>query len=156
MQNLERPVQKVADKPPLAVPFSIAGHTIKPGERKTIDIPLLVLPDHTPVSFSVHVAHGRKPGPTFFASAAIHGDEIIGVEIVRRLIKSPPIRRVSGTVLLVPIVNTLGFISHSRYLPDRRDLNRSFPGNETGSFASQLAHLMLTEIISRSDFGISL
>ncbi len=77
---------------------------------------------------SVHVVHGRRPGPVMFVSAAVHGDEVIGVEIVRRLLKPPNLDRLSGTLLAVPIVNTFGFLNHSRYLPDRRDLNRSFPG----------------------------
>lgn len=91
-----------------------------------------------------------------FVSAAVHGDEIIGVEIVRRLLNNDATRRLKGTLLCVPVVNTFGFVSHSRYLPDRRDLNRSFPGAPKGSLAGQLAHLFKNEILSRSDFGIDL
>ncbi len=99
------------------------------GTRATVDLPVSVLSDHTPVTMSVHVVHGREPGPTMFVSAAVHGDEIIGVEIVRRLLRTPVARpHLRGTLLVVPIVNAFGFINHSRYLPDRRDLNRSFPG----------------------------
>lgn len=89
-------------------------------------------------------------------SAAIHGDEIIGVEIIRRLLRSPALKRLRGTLICVPIVNIFGFITHSRYLPDRRDLNRSFPGSEHGSLAGQLARLFSQEIIQRSDWGIDL
>ena len=137
-------------------PFRIAGHRIAPGMRETVDLPVSILSDHTPVNMSVHVVHGRNPGPVMFVSAAIHGDEVIGVEIVRRLLKSPALDRLSGTLLAVPIVNTFGFLNHSRYLPDRRDLNRSFPGSAGGSLASRLAHMFLTEIVARSQFGIDL
>jgi len=81
---------------------------------------------------------------------------VIGIEIVRRLLKSPGLKRMRGTLIVVPIVNSFGFINKSRYLPDRRDLNRSFPGNEGGSLAARLAHLFLSEIVARSDMGIDL
>nr|WP_258571331.1 succinylglutamate desuccinylase/aspartoacylase family protein [Flavimaribacter sediminis] len=105
---------------------------------------------------SVHVVHGRRPGPTLFVSAAVHGDEVIGVEIARRLLRSPQLAQLKGTLLVVPVVNTFGFLNHSRYLPDRRDLNRSFPGSESGSLAARLAHIFMTEIVLRSDLGIDL
>ncbi len=104
----------------------------------------------------VRVLHGAKPGPTLFVSAAIHGDEIIGVEMIRRLLKNLSVKRLRGTLLCVPVVNAFGFIAQSRYLPDRRDLNRVFPGSARGSLAAQLAHVFTTEIIARSDFGIDL
>jgi predicted deacylase len=105
---------------------------------------------------SVHVIHGKSDGPTVFVSAGVHGDEVIGVEIVRRLIRAPNLKSLRGTLIVIPIVNTFGFINHSRYLPDRRDLNRSFPGSPKGSLASRLAHLFLHEIIERCDLGIDL
>ncbi|HBG98822.1 MAG TPA: succinylglutamate desuccinylase [Rhodobacteraceae bacterium] len=129
---------------------------VAPGSRQTIDLPVSVLSDHTPVTMSVHVVHGRRPGPTLFVSAAIHGDEVIGVEIARRLLRAPQLDAIRGTLLVVPIVNAFGFLNHARYLPDRRDLNRSFPGREHGSLASRLAHLFMREIVLRSDFGIDL
>jgi len=115
-----------------------------------------MMSDHTQATLSVQVIHGRRAGPTIFVSAAVHGDEITGVEVVRRLARSSALRRVAGTILLVPVVNTFGFIGHSRYLPDRRDLNRSFPGSPKGSLASRLAHLFLTEVVARCDYGIDL
>ena len=75
----------------------------------------------------------------FFMSAALHGDEIQGVEIIRRILVALRGRKLAGTVLAVPIVNSFGFLNHSRYMPDRRDLNRSFPGSDRGSLASLLA-----------------
>ncbi|EFL87685.1 succinylglutamate desuccinylase/aspartoacylase family protein [Ahrensia sp. R2A130] len=136
--------------------FTVGEHTIDAGTRKTVDLPVSVLSDHTPVTLSVHVVHGKRPGPVLFVSAAVHGDEVIGAEIVRRLLRTPALRSIRGTLLAIPIVNAFGLMNHSRYLPDRRDLNRSFPGSPKGSLASRLAHLFLTEIVERSDLGIDL
>lgn len=136
--------------------FEIGGESIEPGTRRTIDIPISQLSIHVPISMSAHVVHGTQPGKTAFVSAAVHGDEIIGVEIIRRLLKMPIIDRVRGTLILVPIVNAYGFMAHSRYLPDRRDLNRSFPGSKKGSLAAQLAEAFMREIAARSDLGIDL
>ena len=105
---------------------------------------------------TVHVIHGRRDGPVVFVSASVHGDEINGVEIIRRLGRMPQFKRLAGTLLLVPVVNLFGFHNRSRYLPDRRDLNRSFPGSDTGSMASRLAHVFMTEVVARADVGIDL
>jgi len=137
-------------------PFAIGDASIAAGQRTTVDLPVSMLSDHTPVTMSLHVVHGRRPGPTVFVSAAVHGDEVIGVEIVRRLLRTPALDRLAGTLLVVPIVNAFGFHNHSRYLPDRRDLNRSFPGSPNGSLAARLAHLFMTEIVERSECGIDL
>jgi predicted deacylase len=136
--------------------FKVSGQEIAAGERRTIKIPVSVLSDNTPMSLPLHVVHGRRDGPVLFVSAAVHGDEIQGVEIIRRLLRRSITSRISGTLIAVPIVNAYGFISHSRYLPDRRDLNRSFPGSERGSLASRLANLFLNEVVMRSDLGIDL
>ncbi|MEO0569513.1 MAG: succinylglutamate desuccinylase/aspartoacylase family protein [Pseudomonadota bacterium] len=136
--------------------FKINGSEFKPGERGTVEVSVGTLSDHTPVDLAVHVVHGRRPGPVLFVSAAIHGDEVIGVEIVRRLLKAKPLGSMAGTLLAVPIVNGFGFYNHSRYLPDRRDLNRCFPGGPTGSMASRLAHIFMQEVVLRSDVGIDL
>lgn len=141
---------------PQRAAFEIGGQLISAGTRRTIDLPVSSLSDHTPVHMSAHVIHGRVEGPTCFVSAGIHGDEVIGIEIVRRLLKSSALRGMQGTLIVVPIVNSFGFINKSRYLPDRRDLNRCFPGSEGGSLAARLAHLFLTEIVARSDVGIDL
>ncbi len=137
-------------------PFEFAGHTIAPGTRAKIELPVAVLSDHTPVTMTVMIIHGKKPGPAVFVSGAIHGDEIIGVEIIRRLIRTKQLKSLSGTLICVPIVNTFGFINHTRYLPDRRDLNRSFPGAARGSLAARLARLFMTEIVARCSVGIDL
>lgn len=134
----------------------MAGTTVQPGKSAIIDVPVSVLSDHTPMTMAVHVLHGKQEGPTVFVSGAIHGDEIIGVEIVRRLIRAPQLKGLKGTLICVPIVNAYGFINHSRYLPDRRDLNRSFPGATKGSLAARLAKIFMTEIVSRCEVGIDL
>jgi predicted deacylase len=108
------------------------------------------------MTMPVHVVHGRQEGPTLFVSAAIHGDEILGVEIVRRLIKHKVLSRLRGSLLAVPVVNVFGFIQHNRYLPDRRDLNRFFPGSESGSLASRLASIFMNEIAANSTHGVDL
>ncbi len=136
--------------------FEIGAERIEPGSRRTVDLPVSVMSDHTPVTLSVHVVHGRRPGPTLFVSAAVHGDEVIGVEIVRRLLRTPAINALKGTLLAVPIVNAFGFMNHSRYLPDRRDLNRSFPGSAQGSLAARLANIFMQDVVLRSDFGVDL
>ena len=136
--------------------FEIGGDVIPPGNRRTVDLPVSSLSDHTPVTMSAHVIQGKSDGPVFFVSAGVHGDEVIGIEIVRRLLKSPALRGLRGTLIVVPIVNSFGFINRSRYLPDRRDLNRSFPGNEGGSLAARLAYLFLNEIVARADVGVDL
>lgn len=137
-------------------PYRIAGQTVKPGTRKTIEFPVSVLSDHTPVTMSVSVSHGKVDGPTMFVSAGVHGDEVIGVEIVRRLLRKRGLKSLKGTLIVIPIVNAFGFMIHSRYLPDRRDLNRSFPGSVNGSLASRLAYIFLNEIVSKCDLGIDL
>jgi predicted deacylase len=128
-------------------PITIAGVTIQPGSRQTIDIPLPSFYTHSSACMPVHVVHGRKQGPCLLVCAAIHGDEINGVEIVRRILAHKLLNRIDGTLIAIPVVNVFGFVSKSRYLPDRRDLNRAFPGSETGSMASRLANTLMTEII---------
>ncbi|WP_262693872.1 succinylglutamate desuccinylase/aspartoacylase family protein [Kordiimonas aquimaris] len=136
--------------------FEIGGISVEPGTRKTIDLPVSTSSANYPVTMPVHVIHGRRDGPTMFVSAAIHGDEIIGVEIVRRLLRTKHLNKLAGTLLAVPIVNSLGFMNHSRYLPDRRDLNRCFPGSAKGALASRLANLFMNEIVRKSSVGIDM
>jgi predicted deacylase len=136
--------------------FNICGTEVPAGARVTVDMPVSLLSTHTPMAVPIHVIHGRREGPTMFISAAVHGDEIIGIEVIRRLLKTPLARKIRGTLLCVPVVNVFGLISHNRYLPDRRDLNRSFPGNPNGSLAGQLAHSFLEEVVKRCDVGIDI
>lgn len=134
----------------------IGGQEVHPGERRTIELEVGKLYTHLPASMPVQVICGKKPGPVLFVSAAVHGDELNGVEIIRRLLKMPLLKRLQGSLIAVPIVNLYGFLNQSRYLPDRRDLNRSFPGSSKGSLAARLAKLFDTEILSQATHGIDL
>jgi len=133
----------------MQAPIEIAGVSIKPGSRQSVDIPLPSFYTHSSVNMPVHVVHGRRSGPVLLVTAAIHGDEITGVEIIRRLLMYKFIDRIRGTLIAIPVVNVFGFVSKSRYLPDRRDLNRSFPGSEKGSMASRLANIVMTQIVAQ-------
>lgn len=137
-------------------PFLIGGESVAAGTRRTIDLPVAALYTNTPVHLPVIVQHGMAAGPKLFVSAALHGDEIIGVEIIRRLLKLPQLHTLAGTLMAVPVINVLAFMHQSRYSPDRRDLNRSFPGSEGGSLTARLASLFLREVVGRADVGIDL
>jgi hypothetical protein len=134
----------------------IGDREILPGERTVIDIPVAPMYTHDNLSISVQVIRGRRPGPVLFVCAAIHGDEINGVEIIRRLLKDPHLERLRGSLIAIPIVNVYGFINHSRYLPDGRDLNRSFPGSARGSLTGRIAQTFLREIVAKCTHGIDL
>ena len=136
--------------------IKIGGTVIEPGTRVNVDLPIADLYTSTSLHMPVQVVCGRKAGPVLFVSAAIHGDELNGVEIIRRLLKRKLLRSLKGTLIAVPIVNVHGFLNQSRYLPDRRDLNRSFPGSKKGSIASRLADLFIRQIVSKADLGIDL
>ncbi|MDA0230305.1 MAG: succinylglutamate desuccinylase/aspartoacylase family protein [Proteobacteria bacterium] len=134
----------------------LGGVQVAPGTRATIDLPLSLLSDHTPSTLTAQVVRGRRPGPTLVVNGAVHGDEINGVEIIRRMLRHSLIKNIAGTLIAVPIVNVYGYLTHTRYLPDRRDLNRSFPGSPAGSLASRLAHLYMSEIAIHASHGIDL
>lgn len=134
----------------------IAGTEIPPGKSLDINMPIVRLYTDTDISMPVHVKRARGDGPTVFVSAAVHGDELNGIEIVRRLLRLKSFRLKAGTLILVPMVNVYGVLNQSRYMPDRRDLNRSFPGSENGSLAGIVAHTFLNEIVSHCDYGIDL
>lgn len=137
-------------------PLSIAGESVNPGQKTTVRVPLPRLYTHTSMTMPVHIIHGKKEGPRLFVSAAIHGDEIIGTEIIRRLMQLKKIQSLKGTLLAIPVANVYGFLQQSRYSPDRRDLNRFFPGSDKGSLTSQVADTFMTEIVKKSTHGIDL
>jgi predicted deacylase len=134
----------------------VGGETVLPGKRMKLDLPVARLPTGTMLSLPVVVINGKKPGPRLWLSAAIHGDELNGVDIIRRVAKILKPHRLSGSVIAVPVVNIFGLLDQSRYLPDRRDLNRSFPGSSRGSLASRLASLFMKEVVSLCTHGIDL
>lgn len=134
----------------------IGGYTIEPGSKSKIELSVAKLYTDAEVSLPIKVFRGKKDGPTLFISAAVHGDELNGIEIIRRLMNQKNFEVIRGTVIAVPMVNIYGVVNQSRYMPDRRDLNRSFPGSSQGSLAARVAHIFLTEIVSHCDYGIDL
>jgi len=132
------------------------GESIGPGESRDVELAVSESysggTDHIPL----HIHRGPKPGPVVFVTAALHGDEINGTGAVRSLLQDESFRLIRGGVILVPVLNLLSFERHSRYLPDRRDLNRSFPGSRSGSLASRMARTIFDEIVSCCDYGIDL
>ncbi len=135
--------------------FAIGDVTVAAGARETINLEVSTLANATRMNLPVHVVHGGN-GPVMFLSGVVHGDEILGLEIIRRVLARDELTTISGTLLAVPIVNAFGFLNHSRYMPDRRDLNRSFPGSDQGSLSSLLADLFFREVVKRSQYGIDL
>ncbi|MDA0681002.1 MAG: succinylglutamate desuccinylase/aspartoacylase family protein [Proteobacteria bacterium] len=127
-----------------------------PGQRANVNLPVADLYTATSLCMPLQIICGRNAGPTLFVSAAVHGDELNGVEIIRRLLRRKVLKSLSGTLLAVPIVNVHGFINQSRYLPDRRDLNRSFPGSARGSVAARLANIFLEQVVAKANYGIDL
>ncbi|MGB5984562.1 MAG: succinylglutamate desuccinylase/aspartoacylase family protein [Desulfobacterales bacterium] len=136
--------------------LTLAGVRVKAGTRSTVQVPVAPLYTHTEMTLPVHVIHGRRPGPRLFVCGAVHGDEIIGMEIIRRLMRRKGLQSIRGTLLAIPVVNVYGFLQHSRYSPDRRDLNRFFPGSVKGSLTSQLAGTVMEELVRGSTHGIDL
>lgn len=136
--------------------LEILGTTVPPGRRADLELRPARLPSGGWMTIPVVVLHGSAPGPTMWISAAIHGDEVCGVEVIRQVLASVDVARLSGTLLAVPVLNVPGFSSGSRYLPDRRDLNRSFPGSARGPLGSRFAHIFMTEVVARCSVGIDL
>lgn len=135
----------------------IIGDTaIAPGETRQIELPVVKLYTDTEISMPIHIQRAEKAGPTVFVSAAVHGDELNGIEIIRRLLAQENLDLTCGTLICVPIVNVYGVLNKSRYMPDRRDLNRSFPGSDTGSLTKRVARQFIEQIASQCDYGIDL
>lgn len=137
-------------------PLRIRETTVAPGSRAQVELHIARLPTQNVASLPVEVIHGRDPGPRVWLSGALHGDELIGVEIIRELRHLIDPERLAGSIYCVPIVNIFGFLEGNRYLPDRRDLNRSFPGRKQGSLAARLAHTFMNTIVEPCALGIDL
>lgn len=132
----------------------IAGQEIHPGEYKAIDIKIARLPSHTDINTPIYVARGLEEGPVLALTAGMHGDEINGMEIVRRMLDIGHNRPKRGVTVCMPIVNVYGFLNYSRDVPDGKDINRSFPGTKNGSLASRVAYNLMREVIPSIDVGI--
>lgn len=135
-------------------PLQIGEKVFMPGHRGEIDLPIGSLIDYQPITMNVHVHRGKKPGPVLLLTAGIHGDELVGVEILRRLLKSRQLKSLRGSLVVVPVVCMPAFLARTRYLPDRRDLNRLFPGSPDGSFGGRLAATFAQEVVTRCDYAI--
>ncbi len=152
-ENVAAPAKKRVKKNPA---FEFMGNSIAAGERKVMEIETAKLYTNSPLSIPVEIIHGKYAGPTLLLDAAIHGDELNGVEIVRQIIEKTDASKLKGTLIAAPIVNVFGFIHKSRYLPDRRDLNRCFPGSEKGALASRIAHTFFTKVAQQADYIVDL
>lgn len=136
--------------------LALGGREVRRGRTGQIFLKVSEHYTSTPVSVPVTVVRGGRRGPTLFLTAAVHGDELNGVEMVRRVMTGIPAATLRGTLICVPVVNRIGFLTHSRYLPGHRDLNRVFPGHPDGDAAQRMAHVLFREIVARSDYGIDL
>lgn len=134
-------------EPPGASPLVIAGEKIHRGTRREVTLRLSESFTASQVDIPVVVVRGRQPGPSLCLIGGIHGDELNGMEIVRRVMERQHPEGLAGTIIGVPIVNVFGFATQTRYLPDRRDLNRSFPGSPNGSTAARIAHRLFSEVV---------
>jgi predicted deacylase len=133
----------------------IAGKTIPPGEKAKINLRLAKLPSGTTIDLPVYIFRSKKAGPTVLLSGGLHGDEINGIEIVRRLIDGDHLDGlIKGSVVAIPVMNIFGFLNFSRDVPDGKDVNRSFPGSHTGSLASRIAYFLTHNVLKEIDFGI--
>ena len=132
------------------------GQVVPRGEARDIMLAISESYSSMTVEIPIHVCRGPRAGPVVFVTAALHGDEINGTGAVRELIRDETFLPLCGAVVLVPVLNLLAFDRHSRYLPDRRDLNRSFPGTTTGSLASRMARTIFDTIVARCDYGVDL
>jgi len=134
----------------------IRGKSVAPGEEKLLNINIDRLPTGTLIDIPIYVFNAKDPGPTLLIQAGLHGDEINGIEIVRRMLEEKRFNIDRGALIVVPLLNVFGFIHFSRDVPDGKDVNRSFPGTKRGSMASRIAYHYTSEILPQIDFGIDL
>lgn len=132
------------------------GEIVKPGTSRNVHLTVGESYSSMDVEIQIHIRRAPEDGPVVFVTAALHGDEINGCGAVRQLIQDENFHLQKGTIVLIPVLNLPAFERHSRYLPDRRDLNRSFPGSSDGSLASRMADTIFNEIVMRCDYGIDL
>ena len=139
---------------PTADSLVLNGLLIKPGERVLTRLVISKLPSGAVIDVPVHVIRSEKPGPVLLLMAGMHGDEVNGIETIRRLLRRNLVQPTRGTVIAIPILNIYGFLNFSREVPDGKDVNRSFPGHPRGSVASRVAHRFMREIMPLVDCGI--
>ncbi|HEV7230865.1 MAG TPA: succinylglutamate desuccinylase/aspartoacylase family protein, partial [Bacteroidia bacterium] len=128
---------------------------INPGETKEVNMNVYRLPTRTIMEIPVHVYRSLIDGPVLLLCAGMHGDETNGIEIIRQLLRSGHFSRLKkGSILAMPIINIISFLNHSRELPDGKDLNRCFPGSQSGSLGSRIAYDIMKDIVPQIDLGV--
>ena len=133
----------------------INGKKIGTDTQQEIRLNVARLPSGTVITVRVYVFRSKKPGPVLLVMGGVHGDEINGVEIVRRAIDRDYFHNLEcGTVIAIPLLNIYGFINFSRDASEGKDVNRSFPGNMSGSLASRVAGTLTKKILPLVDCGI--
>lgn len=138
-------------------PICIQDTTVLPGEHKKILLTAGKIPSGSSLSIATHIFRSTKPGPCILLLGGIHGDEINGIEIITSLLASDILKKLqSGSVIAIPILNVFGFNNMSRDMPDGKDVNRSFPGNKSGSLASRVAKSLTSQILPYADYAIDL
>jgi predicted deacylase len=136
-------------------PFIIAGNEILPGTEISLKLPVSRLPSGNQINIHAHIYRSDKPGPVLLLLAGMHGDEINGIEIVRRSIESGLFSELNrGSVIAIPLLNVYGFINFSRDAVNGKDVNRSFPGSASGSMASRVASVLTRHILPYVDYGL--
>ncbi len=138
------------------IPFEIAGQIINPGTVTNVMLSSASLYTQNKMDIPVHIFHGKKAGPKIFIIGTVHGDELNSIEIIRRVHHHSSLKHLHGTLITIPVANIFGFVLQSRYLPDRRDLNRAFPGSKSGSLAARLADVLINEVVVKCNYGIDL
>lgn len=135
--------------------FEICGHTIQPGDSKKIELDIADLASGTRIFLPIYIFNGEKPGKNVLLTGGLHGDEINGVEIVRRIISNPELHKLKkGSLVTIPLLNIYGFINFSREVVDGKDMNRNFPGSKSGSLASRIAHVISSKVLPVIDIGV--
>ncbi|MGD8427134.1 MAG: succinylglutamate desuccinylase/aspartoacylase family protein [Balneolaceae bacterium] len=134
--------------------ITINKHKIGLGEQREIQLNIARLPTYTSIDLPVHVFRAKEDGPVLLLTGGLHGDELNGIEIIRRMIFKNKLMPEKGSVIALPLVNVYGFIQNVRGLPDGKDINRSFPGIKGGSLARLLAYTLMNQIIPQIDYGI--
>lgn len=148
--------EDVSSERTAASSFALGEYVIEPGQRRSLELPVAQLPTGTWLSLPIQVICGVRPGPSLWLTATIHGEELNGLEIARRVLEKLDPSDFGGVLVVAPVMNVLGFMNQTRTLPDGSDLNRSFPGSSNGSLAERLAHFFMHEVVSRCDYGIDL
>lgn len=137
-------------------PIKICNETIHPGEQLTLALPLPEIYSCAPLHMPIKIIHGKKEGPCLLITAGMHGNQLNGTEIINQLFKMKQLKKLSGSLILVPVLNVYGLINRTRYFHGEVDLNTTFPGSSDGSHAERLSHLFISEIFKFAQYAIDM